>query len=301
MQDVKVDRYKYIGGSDIPIIMGLSHFKTRYDLLLEKAQLKENDFEGNEYTEYGNIMEPKIRKYINTLFQRDFKEDKLIKDDIRCHFDGIDNDMILEIKTTSQIYTNVKDYGVYLVQLLFYMMCANIREGMLCVYDRPNDFSETFDSDRLQIFTIDIKDYEYLCNEIEEDVNQFRIDLKKLKDNPFTTEEDLISTSVVSLAHEVIKLEQELKGYDELKKKYEDFKATLKKAMEDNDIKKWETPSGTKITLVEDTPDKSVQEIYFDEEQFALENDEVYKKYVKSREILKKGKKGYVKITLGKE
>ena len=113
MQDVKIDRYKYIGGSDIPIIMGLSHFKTRYDLLLEKAQLKDDNFEGNEYTEYGNVMEPKIRQYINTLFKRNFKEYKLIKDDIRCHFDGIDDDMILEIKTTSQIYSHVDDYGVY--------------------------------------------------------------------------------------------------------------------------------------------------------------------------------------------
>ena len=65
MQNVKVDRDKYIGGSDIPIIMGISQFKTRFELLLEKAGLKENTFDGNEYTEYGNIMEPKIRDYIN--------------------------------------------------------------------------------------------------------------------------------------------------------------------------------------------------------------------------------------------
>ena len=37
MQDtVAKDRHKYIGGSDIPIIMGISPFKSRYDLLLEK-------------------------------------------------------------------------------------------------------------------------------------------------------------------------------------------------------------------------------------------------------------------------
>ena len=45
--------------------MGISHFKTRFDLLLEKAQLKENDFDGNEYTKYGDILEPQIREYIN--------------------------------------------------------------------------------------------------------------------------------------------------------------------------------------------------------------------------------------------
>ena len=35
MQDVTFERWKYIGGSDIPIIMGLVNFgKTRWDLLL---------------------------------------------------------------------------------------------------------------------------------------------------------------------------------------------------------------------------------------------------------------------------
>ena len=53
MIDVTIDRDKYIGGSDIPIIMGISPFKSRFDLLLEKAGYLENDFKGNEYTEYG--------------------------------------------------------------------------------------------------------------------------------------------------------------------------------------------------------------------------------------------------------
>ena len=32
--DVSEDRDKYIGGSDIPVILGLSPFKTRWQLLL---------------------------------------------------------------------------------------------------------------------------------------------------------------------------------------------------------------------------------------------------------------------------
>lgn len=299
MQDVKTDRYKYIGGSDIPIIMGISHFKSRYDLLLEKAQLKEDDFEGNEYTEYGNIMEPKIRQYINVLFKRNFKEDKLEKEDIRCHFDGIDNDMILEIKTTSQVHDNILEYEVYLVQLLFYMMSANIRDGLLVVYSRPDDFSETFDSDRLQIFNVNIDNYQELCKEINEAVEQFRIDLKKLKENPFMEEQDLVSHDVVEVANQVIALENQLKLFDELSKKRDKLKKDLKELMEKNNIKKWETPNGTKITLVEDTPDKLINEIYFDETQFALENPEVHDKYLKNKEVIKKGKSGYVKITLG--
>lgn len=297
MQDVKVDRYKYVGGSDIPIIMGISHFKTRYELLLEKAQLKDADFDGNEYTEYGNVMEPKIRQYVNTLFKRDFKEDKLIKDDIRCHFDGIDDEMILEIKTTSQIHESVNDYVVYLVQLLFYMMNAEKENGMLAVYERPNDFDETFDSDRLQIFTIKLSDYQELCVEINEAVEQFRIDLKTLKENPFTSEEDLIKTDVVVLANKVIKLEERLKLYDEIVKERDKLKQDLKEAMQNNNIKKWETPNGTLITLVEDTESKIVKK--FNESKFKEENENLYNKYLEDKE--QKGRSGYVKITLGKE
>ena len=88
MQAVTVDREKYIGGSDIPIIMGISPFKTRFDLLLEKAGLKENDFTGNEYTEYGNKLEPKIRDFINENREDKFEEGKYIENDIRCHTDG---------------------------------------------------------------------------------------------------------------------------------------------------------------------------------------------------------------------
>lgn len=297
MQDVKIDRHKYIGGSDIPIIMGLSHFKDRFTLLLEKAGLKEIEQVNNPYVDYGNVMEPKIRQYINTLFQRNFKEDKLEKDDIRCHFDGIDKDMILEIKTSSQIYQDVNDYKVYLVQLLFYMMNAKIKDGMLVVYERPSDFSERFDSDRLQIFTIKLDDYKDLCVEIMEAVEQFRIDLKKLKDNPFTTEEELINTNVVLLANKVIKLEERLKLYDEIVKERDELKQELKETMKNNNIKKWETPNGTKITLVEDMPNKIVKK--FNEKLFREENELLYNKYLEDKE--QKGKAGYVLITLNEE
>lgn len=305
MQDVKTDREKYIGGSDIPIIMGISPFKTRYQLLLEKAQLADDDFDGNEYTEYGNIMEPKIRQYINVMYQRNFKEGKHIKDDIRIHTDGEDDDMILEIKTTSQIYNHVNDYSVYLVQLLFYMMNTNKKIGMLAVYERPSNFDENFDNDKLHVYIINIENYEKLCNEINEDVEQFRIDLAKLKENPFLTEEDLINNSVVKIANEVITLENQLQAYKEIEKKHSEMKAKLKKAMQENNVKTWTTPNGTKITLIEDTPDKEIEEEYYDENKFMQENLDLFQnyhnklaEYKEIRKITKKGRRGYVVIKL---
>ena len=104
MQDtVTQERWKYIGGSDIPAIMGISRFKTRWQLLQEKAQIIEPDFKGNAYTEYGNTMEPKIREFVNSAYVRNFVEGMDIFVDLRFHYDGIDKQHmeILEIKTTS--------------------------------------------------------------------------------------------------------------------------------------------------------------------------------------------------------
>ena len=42
-QTVSKNREKYIGGSDVPIIMNISQFKTRYQLLLEKALIANNN------------------------------------------------------------------------------------------------------------------------------------------------------------------------------------------------------------------------------------------------------------------
>ncbi len=307
-KSVKEDRDKYIGGSDIPAIMGISPFKTRFDLLLEKAGLKDDDFVGNDYTEYGNKMESKIREYINKSLEKKYVEGKHIVNDIRIHTDGECDDSILEIKTTSQVHKEVNDYKVYLVQLLFYMYHAKKNSGVLAVYNRPNDFSEKFDEKKLQIFDISIDNYKDLIDEINNAVEQFKIDLEKVKDNPLITEEDLIPMDIKKLAEEVVALENRLATFKVIQDEYDKSKGKLKSAMEKQGLKKWTTPNGTQITLVQDSLDTTVEEEYFDEDKFIAENTELHQQYhnklaeyKKIRKVVKKGKKGFVKITLPKE
>lgn len=296
-KSVKEDREKYIGGSDSPIILGISPFKTRYELLLEKAGLKEDDFEGNQFTEYGNMMEEKIRSYINEKYDTAFVEGKHIEGDIRCHTDGENKDYILEIKTTSEIHENVDDYKTYLVQLLFYMYHTKRHLGMLAVYERPEDFNEEFEKERLHIYSVKIEDYEELINKINNAVDQFRIDLQKLKENPFLTEEDLLPVDLTKISYEIIVLENKLKEYKKMEQEQKELKEQLKKAMEEKGIKSWQTPNGAKITLVEDGKDKEVMK--FNENKFKEENEDIYNKYLESK--IQKGKNGYVLITLPKE
>ena len=297
MQAVTIDRDKYIGGSDIPIIMGISPFKTRFDLLLEKAGLKEDNFVGNEYTEYGNVLEPKIRDYINKKYNLGFEEYKKINGDIRVHLDGFNNASVLEIKTTSQIHNSIDEYKVYLVQLLFYMQEVNADFGRLAVYERPDDFNEEFDENRLTQYTICITDYKDLLEQINKSVEQFRIDLVKVKENPLITEEELLPVNLTELSNKVVALENQLAEMKKIEAQTKELKAQLKAAMENNNIKKWETPNGVKITLVDDGEDKIVRK--FNEQLFKDNNLDLWDEY--SEEVVQKGKPGYVRITLPKE
>ena len=305
---VKEDRYKFIGGSDIACILNLSPFKTRFQLLLEKAQLVDDEFEGNAYTEYGNEMEGKIRDFINETYKTNFVEGKHVIEakgneiiGIRCHTDGENEDTILEIKTTSEIHEELSDYKIYLVQILFYMLETDKNNGMLAVYARPEDMSTEFDADRLQIFRFTADMFKDLLLEINHAVDAFIQDLKKVKANPFITEEELLPSELIETSNKIVLMEQKLADMKRIEAEIKDMKSQLKDLMELYGVPKWETPNGTKITLVADSADKVEQEEYFDAEAFQTDHPRMYKTYRKVREVVKKGKKGYVKITLPKE
>lgn len=299
MQDVTKDRDKFIGGSDIAAVLNISKFKTRWQLLQEKAGIAESDFKGNAYTEYGNILEPQIRDYINQIWSTDFVEGKIINGYMRYHADGVDYDkgMVLEIKTTSTIHEKVEDYNYYLCQLLTGMEMFGYVDGILAVYGRPEDFNEEFDADRLTVYSIKRKDYEAHIEYIKEEVERFRSDWLRLLDNPFLSEEELQPTELVEVADKVLALESQIEIYKQIEAEYKAAKAELKAGMEKYRIKRWTTPSGTKITLVPDGEPTEKWEI--DTDELAKNEPEIYRKYLKK--VTKKGKAGYVRITAGKQ
>lgn len=308
-KEVTENRDKYIGGSDIPIIMGLSPFKTRYQLLLEKAHLKDVEEVSNPAIDYGNTMEPILRRSHNYWeipdVSKPFKPNTIcdewdvnkIPDDelsLRYNADGENEDAVLEIKTTSQIHDSLDGYKHYLVQLLFGMYMFEHSEGVLIVYERPEDYSTEIDPYRCHTYYIDADEYKDLMDEILAAIEQFRADFKRIKHNPFLTEEDLLPAEVVETSHKVIALEEKLAEFKQIEKQYKDLTDQLYTLMKENGIKKWETPNGVKITLVEPLADKI--ESRFNEEAFKESHPKLYNQYLK--ETTKKGRKGYIKITL---
>ena len=293
---VTKDRDKFIGGSDLAGIMGLSPFIDRWTLLQQKAGLKERDFFGNEYTRYGDELEPIVRDYINEKYCRDFEPAVKIDGDLRGNCDGIDEGGLLEIKTTSHVYDTLDGYKGYLVQILFYMKIFNVQHAMLAVYHRNEDFSTDFDPSRLQVIPIDIKDHLDTMDEVEQAIEMFRKDLSELRENPLLCEEDFMPNEIVEVTGKIIELENQLAAYKQMEAELKEFKSKLKVAMEEYGIKTWRLYDNTKITLVPDGEDKEVEEI--DLKALQKDHPEICKagsKYVKRK--LKKARSGYVRIT----
>ena len=306
-ENVLVDRIHRLGGSEIPSVMGISPFKTRWKLLQEKAGIIEPEVVDNKFVDYGMEMEKYIRDYVNFLdeYREDmFSEDSLVIPDniidTSCNVDGRNSDTILEIKTTSHIYDNVDDYKIYLVQLLYYMYNFKYKKGILAVYERPEDFNTDFDPEQLMLYNVNIDNYSDLVNDIKNAVNEFRVDLAKLKENKKLAEQDFIPVEIVHYANEIQNIEDRLKIFKQLEKEQDELKTKLYESMLEAGIKTWTTPNNIKITLVEEIPETIVKEEKFDEDTFKQENEEEYKKYLKIIEKKKSGKKGYCRITIGK-
>lgn len=299
--DVTVDRQSFIGGSDIPAIMGISTFKTRFDLLLEKAGLKEIEFTGNRYTVFGQKLEPVIRNYINQDQTVPFIPNKNTIGDVRCHTDGYNGECVLEIKTTSHIYDTVAEYKIYLVQLLKYMEVNKVDRGLLAVYQRPEDFDLLFDPERLHLYDVLMEDNLDLLAEINTALDKFRKDLKRLKENPLLTEEDFLEDQqLVVLSNKVLAFESQLAALKSIEQQCKDAKVELYEAMVNHGVKSWTTPNGTKISVVAGTPAYTETVTEFDQAAFKAEQPEMYAQYLHEVQKKKGGRSGYVKITLPK-
>lgn len=297
--DVSIDRDKYIGGSDLPVICGISKFKSRYQLLLEKAGLAEDTFGGNRYTDYGHYIEPFIRDHINLTYNTQFVPNRVINGDLRCHTDGFNGECVLEIKSTSDIYSTVDGYKVYLVQLVKYMEQNGVDKGILAVYERPENLSREFDAKRLQVFEILLEDYRTLLDYVNREIDKFRDDLARLKENPLLSEQDFlpVSPGMVTLTNKILAFEKQLSDMKDIENQLKEAKKQLYSEMLKHGVKSWELPNGTKLSRVDEVPGKTKMVTEFDSERFKADNPAMFGKYLRKVEKTTNGRAGYVRIT----
>lgn len=292
-KNVTEKRDVYVGGSDVPVILGLSKYKTQFELAKEKTGIVKPEFISNPYINFGNKMEPQIREYINTVNSLNFHEDTFIDEEnsIRSNVDGIDdeNKIILEIKTHGTTPTE----KVYEAQMQLYMHQTGCEYGWLAMYKRPGDFDLEFDSSLLKIKEID-KDPEQI-EKILDAIETFWIRVMYLKENPKMTETEYyaIGNDVDKIVARVERFEVQIASFKEQAKIIEaqqkQFKEELYKKMEENDIKKIDT-GNIVITRILPTTRKSV-----DSTRLKKEQPDIYDEYLKESNV-----KGSIRISESK-
>lgn len=195
--DVETNRHLYIGGSDLPSILRLNkqYGKSLISFAKEKLKIIPNSFNGNEYTRYGQFIEPLVRDYVNAMYGYAFVEDSKIDKSrmYRGNCDGIDNDkkILLEVKSCGA-KLNVK---MYEPQCQFYMEIFDIEELLLVGYKRPSDFysgitydidnsAEFFDLsfDESNIVIYKLKRNREMFEKMEKEINNFKYLLNCLRE-----------------------------------------------------------------------------------------------------------------------
>lgn len=161
-----------IGGSDMAIILGLSSYKSAYQLYLEKAGFIETTFEQTPNQEWGNRLEPVIRNKFAELNEVDILAPtadeqfsppcKRVKYDLdtivhplydfmRANLDGFIPSLnaVLETKCSNSFMAG--EWGEdgtdfipmqYLVQVAHYVSCTNADKAIIAVLIGGYDYRE---------------------------------------------------------------------------------------------------------------------------------------------------------------
>jgi possible bacteriophage endonuclease len=142
-ETVEVDRSQYIGGSDIPIIIGISHFTKASKLAQLKNKVIPYENKKTLYTEFGHIFEPFIRETANKKFNKKFIPCCKTAEDLglRANCDGWDaeNKYLLEVKTNNGEHFDKSDY---IAQIHFYMVMYGTQDCILAEYARTKEEEE---------------------------------------------------------------------------------------------------------------------------------------------------------------
>ena len=308
--NVTVDRHKYVGGSDLPTILGLNakYGTSIFEFAKEKAGIIPNSFKGNQFTKYGQKMEPVIRDYINSIYGANYLEDTVI-DTVRGYrgnTDGIDRDAdipILEVKT----FGEGLDVEYYTAQCQFYMETFNQDKCLLVGYKRPKDFYTGMDYDlenddsyfnlefdENNIVTHLIERDPKLWQKIEERIVAFKYVVGVLREHNDMTEDEFNSlfygNDVIAMTNKVALLESQLLGLKDIEDQYKKSKEELYKIFEERGLISFDT--GTmKITKVAPT---SYETVSIDTKKLKEENEDIYNKYKVTKTT---NRKGYILIT----
>ena len=144
-----------LGGSDMPIVMGLSGYKTPYQLFLEKTGVIKPSAEMTDVQYWGQLLEPVIRdEYIKRNGVNVIARNNVVHPDydfMRGNVDGFieETNSVLEIKTSSAWMADKwgeKGSDIipmsYLIQVAHYCVVLGAKDAKIAVLIGGNDYRE---------------------------------------------------------------------------------------------------------------------------------------------------------------
>lgn len=145
-------RTKGIGGSDVSIIAGINPFKSVHQLWLEKTGQIEPEEQGSEYTHFGTLLEPIVRKEFTERTGIKVRQKHMLLQSEEYPFmfadlDGVINEdgemCIFEAKTASAYKQETWKEGVpapYILQVQHYMAVTGAKKTYIAALVGGNHF-----------------------------------------------------------------------------------------------------------------------------------------------------------------
>lgn len=302
--DVSVDRHLWIGGSDIPTLMGKSTFGDIHSLTVGKfgsivgVPQEEKHYMG-KYIEYGNVMEPKIRKWWNRNHGFKFVEAcaEWEEKGLRANVDGYDfgRKELLEIKT----YGDTPRFEEYNMQCQFYMYIFGLKKCTLLMYKRTKDeknpmeeFQLRFDSSKLEVHELKF-DPKFNKNMLSA-IHKYNSVAQRFVDDPSIDPAELnnlmvdesLRNEIVAQSNEMARLDALIETHKAVADEYNNMKKALTKKMEEHGVFSLETDE-YKFSYIDEAVSSS-----FDKKRFEAENPELVLKYQKETR-----RKGYIRVS----
>lgn len=285
-KEILKQRKTGIGGTDVSAILGLSKYKTAFDVYLEKTE-DVAPLEDNEYMYWGREMEPllankyaqlKVVKLIEPTEMFFHKEHKfLIANPDRMI---VGEDGILECKTCSSY--RISEWGQegtdsipteYLLQVAHYRYICNVKYVDVAVLLGGNDFRiyRYFKNETLEEKVIN-KLSDFWNNNVLKRIAPEPQNLKdveamfKTKDLVFVPDSDLIE--------KINQLSLTNKKISELKEESDKLKFEIASVIKDSN--KVVNDNGKTLCTY-----KEVKTNRFDSTRFKIEHEDLYKQYIK--------------------
>lgn len=280
-------RTKGIGGSDVSVIAGINKFRSVFQLWLEKTGQWIPEEAENEFTHFGNVLEPVVKREFMRRTGLKVRAKKMLLQSEEYPFmladlDGViyeNGEMcIFEAKTASAYKEDVWKQGVpdeYLLQIQHYMAVTGAKKAYIAALVGGNSFyyHEVLRDEELIGMIIEMEKRFW-----EEHV------LKRKEPVPDGSEatSDFLSQTYKSSNGIMVELPEEMLPlfcqYDEITEKLNDLNE--KKEAISNQLKNYlkENEGGfvgnRKVTW------KTVNTTGFDKKRLATENKELYEAYV---------------------